>query len=80
MSIRIRQPFTRRRFLKTSAAAGILAILYIFGAWRCAVGLRSVNPHWLMIALLVSWVGDSAAYYVGRAFGKRKMAVRGRLN
>jgi phosphatidate cytidylyltransferase len=56
------------------AAALVLGVLYIFGAWRCAVGLRAFNPHWLMIALLVSWAGDTAALYVGRAFGRRKLA------
>jgi len=60
----------------TSAAAGVLGVLYIFGAWRCAVGLREINPHWLIIALLVSWVGDTAAYYVGRRWGREKLAPR----
>ncbi len=57
-----------------SSAAFVLGVLYIFGAWRCAIGLREMNPHWLMIALLVSWVGDTAAMYVGRAFGRYKLA------
>jgi phosphatidate cytidylyltransferase len=59
-----------------SASASVLGILYIFGAWHCAILLRQVNPHWLMIALLVSWAGDTAAMYVGRAWGKRKLAPR----
>ena len=29
-----------------------------------------------MIALLVSWAGDTAALYVGRAFGRHKLAPR----
>jgi len=41
----------------TGAATALLGIVYIFGAWRCALGLRQINPpfgpHWLMIALLV---------------------------
>lgn len=57
-----------------AAAAFLLGDLYIFGAWRCAIGLRAINPHWLMIALLVSWAGDTAAMYVGRTFGKHKLA------
>jgi phosphatidate cytidylyltransferase len=56
------------------AASFLLGVIYIFGAWRCAMGLREINPHWLMIALLVSWAGDTAALYVGRAFGRHKMA------
>lgn len=58
------------------AAVALLGIVYIFGAWRSAVLLRAVNPHWLMIALLVSWVGDTFALYVGRSLGKRKLAPR----
>jgi phosphatidate cytidylyltransferase len=57
-----------------SVGATVLGLVYIFGAWRCAAALRDINPHWLMIALLVSWVGDTAALYTGRAFGKRKLA------
>jgi phosphatidate cytidylyltransferase len=60
----------------TSAAAALLGVIYIFGAWRCALALRQINPHWLMIALLVSWAGDTAALYVGRAFGRHKLAPR----
>ena len=59
-----------------SAAASLLGVIYIFGAWRCAIGLRAINPHWLMIALLVSWAGDTAALYAGRAFGRHKLAPR----
>jgi phosphatidate cytidylyltransferase len=60
----------------TSAATALLGVVYIFGAWRYALGLRLINPHWLMIALLVSWAGDTAALYVGRAFGRHKLAPR----
>jgi phosphatidate cytidylyltransferase len=56
------------------AAALLLGVFYIFGAWRCARSLRDLNPHWLMVALLVSWAGDTAAYYVGRACGRHKLA------
>jgi phosphatidate cytidylyltransferase len=58
------------------ASVFLLGVIYIFGAWRCARGLREINPHWLMIALLVSWAGDIAALYIGRTFGKHKLAPR----
>jgi phosphatidate cytidylyltransferase len=60
----------------SSAAVFLLGVIYVFGAWRCAMELRAINPHWLMIALLVSWAGDIAALYIGRAFGKHKLAPR----
>ena len=54
----------------------LLGIVYIFGCWKCAVPLRESfgNRHWLMYALLLNWVGDIGAYYVGRPFGKHKLA------
>ena len=58
------------------AATFILGVVYIFGAWRCAIGLRGVDPHWLMLTLLVSWAGDTAALYVGRSMGRHKLAPR----
>ena len=67
----------RVRDLKDSmacAAAFTLGVVYIFGAWRCARELHAISPHWLMFALLVSWAGDTAALYVGKAFGRRKLA------
>jgi len=59
-----------------SAATALLGIVYIFGAWRSALALKEINPHWLMIALLVSWAGDTAALYVGRTLGRHKLAPR----
>jgi phosphatidate cytidylyltransferase len=58
------------------AATALLGVIYIFGAWRCAVQLRELNPHWLMVALLVSWAGDTAALYAGKAWGRAKLAPR----
>ena len=56
------------------AGAFTLGVVYIFGAWRCARELHAISPHWLMFALLVSWAGDTAALYIGKAFGRRKLA------
>jgi phosphatidate cytidylyltransferase len=61
------------------AAATVAGVLYVHGAWRCAVDLRAVPEYgiwWLLFALSVNWAGDIAAYYVGRAIGKHKLAPR----
>jgi phosphatidate cytidylyltransferase len=42
--------------------------------WRFAVDLRNASIHLLFFALAVNWVGDSMAYYVGRKFGRHKLA------
>jgi phosphatidate cytidylyltransferase len=54
----------------------LMGVAYVFGCWKCAMLLREINPHWLMFALMLNWVGDAGAYYVGRPFGKHKMAPR----
>ena len=69
----------RAEDLRTSlprAALRLMGIVYIFGAWKCAIPLRDSSPHWLMFALLVNWAGDAGAYYAGRAFGRHSLAVR----
>lgn len=58
------------------AGALVLGILYTFGSMRCAVELRSINVFWLLFALSLNWVGDVAAFYVGRAIGRHKLAPR----
>ena len=58
------------------AAALILGVLYIFGSLRCAIDLRAISRYWVLFALSLNWVGDIAAFYVGRAIGEHKMAPR----
>lgn len=56
------------------SAALATGILYIFGAWKCGILLHDISPPWLMFALVVNWAGDTGAYYVGRRYGRRKLA------
>jgi len=72
MTLALRSPDLSRCTM--TAASFTLGVVYIFGAWRCAIELRAINPHWLMLAMLVSWAGDTAALYVGKAFGRHKLA------
>jgi phosphatidate cytidylyltransferase len=59
------------------AALRLMGVVYVFGAWKCAVLLRrDYNAHWLMFTLLVNWAGDIGAYYVGRSLGKHRLAER----
>jgi phosphatidate cytidylyltransferase len=55
-------------------AAAFMGAFYAFAPWRFAIDLRAISPHLLFFALALNWVGDSAAYYVGRRFGKHKLA------
>lgn len=59
-----------------AVAATLLGIVYIGGAFALARELHLINPHWLFWVLLLNWIGDSAAYYVGRSIGRHKLAPR----
>ncbi|MBM3784257.1 MAG: CDP-archaeol synthase [Acidobacteria bacterium] len=74
LMLTLRNPDLRDMF--PSAALFLLGLVYVFGAWRSAFVLHSSNEYWLVFALAINWVGDTAAFYVGRAIGKHKMAPR----
>ena len=55
--------------------AGILAgFVVLFPTWLALVQLRIPGPGVLLAVLAVVWMADVAAYFSGRAFGKRKLA------
>ncbi len=62
------------RLTLPSAGAAMLGIIYVFGSWKSAILLWRIDPHWLLLALAINWVGDSAALAVGRLIGRHKMA------
>ena len=57
-----------------TAGGTLLMLVYVGGPFALGRALYEVSPHFLLVALLVNWVGDSAAMYVGKAFGRRKLA------
>jgi len=58
------------------AAALMLGLIYVFGAWRWAIPMRARNPYWLLFALALNWVGDMAAFAGGKTLGRHKLALR----
>ncbi|HTF13917.1 MAG TPA: phosphatidate cytidylyltransferase [Burkholderiales bacterium] len=64
-----RQPRSRSRTLLL--AAGATALL---PAAAALVDLRGVHPALLLGILGAVWISDTAAYFIGRRFGKRKLA------
>jgi phosphatidate cytidylyltransferase len=58
------------------SAALMLGVIYVFGAWRCAIDLHAVSPYWILYSLAINWAGDIAAFYVGRSIGKHKLSPR----
>ncbi len=56
------------------AAMTVLGVLYIFGAWRCAVFLHGRSPWWMLFGVAINWIGDTFAFYFGKNFGRHKLA------
>lgn len=70
-----------RRDMRTvlpGAAASYLALPYLGFSLACLIIMRMMVGGWLLVLItfFAIWVGDTAAYYVGRAFGKVKFAPR----
>lgn len=57
-----------------NAAFLLFGIVYIFGSWKFAILLRAESAHWLAYGLVLNWVGDACAYYVGKSVGRRNLA------
>lgn len=60
--------------LLPSSAGAVFATLYVALGAGAVIGLRARGWEPVVFLLAVVWAGDSAAYYVGRTWGKRKLA------
>src|SRR4051794_38127202 len=62
-----------------SSAIAVLATLYVGMLGGSLIRLRAdFNVGWKLIffLLLVVWLGDAGAYYVGKSLGRRKLSPR----
>jgi phosphatidate cytidylyltransferase len=71
--------FTRRPLVEALPAAGISCSGFILVAFPLSFAIRihsveTVGPALLLFAMVIIWVGDTAAYFVGRSIGKYKLA------
>jgi len=70
---------TKRPLVEGLPAAGISSIGLLFIALPLSYAVRlhgagALGPWILLFALVITWFGDTAAYFVGRALGKRPFA------
>src|SRR5690606_22740939 len=64
---------TKNRFTFQDAGFIILAPLYIGLGFYYFVAAREAGLEYIFYALFVIWATDSGAYFVGRAYGKKKL-------
>jgi phosphatidate cytidylyltransferase len=71
--------WTRRPLVEALPAAGISSSGLLLVAFPLSYGIRlhglsAEGPRLLLFALVIIWVGDSVAYFVGRGMGKHPLA------
>jgi phosphatidate cytidylyltransferase len=57
-------------------AASLLGVLYVAGLSGYFILIRALEGgnHFIVLLFMIVWFGDTAAYYGGRAFGRRPLA------
>jgi phosphatidate cytidylyltransferase len=65
-------PFWMKR--QWSTACATLGLVVLVPTWAALVSLHERSPLLLLAVMALVWVADIAAYFTGRAFGKRKLA------
>lgn len=71
--------WSRRPLVEALPAAGISSSGLLLVAFPLTYGVRlhglaSQGPRLLLFALVITWVGDTAAYFAGRSVGKHALA------
>lgn len=55
-------------------ATTVIGWIVLIGAWMAIVELQARSPWLVLGAMAVVWIADTAAYFTGRRFGRRKLA------
>ena len=59
---------------KQPAVMAILGALVVLAMWMGIAQLHVRSPWLLVATMMVVWIADTAAYFAGRGFGRRKLA------
>jgi phosphatidate cytidylyltransferase len=65
---------TRRWPTSAHSAMVVVGWVVLLGGWMALVELQSRSPWLVLAAMAIVWIADTAAYFSGRAFGRRKLA------
>jgi len=67
--------FPKDSMLLSSKMTGTLVgCLVLLPAWGMLIALQNEDPRWVLYVLALVAMADSSAYFVGRRFGKHKLA------
>jgi len=55
-------------------ALAVVGWIVLTGTWLALVELQSRSPWLVLAAMAMVWIADTAAYFGGRAFGRRRLA------
>jgi phosphatidate cytidylyltransferase len=59
---------------RSQIVLAVVGWIVLTGTWLALVELQSRSPWLVLGAMAIVWVADTAAYFGGRAFGRRKLA------
>ena len=59
---------------RSTLLLAIVGWLILTAAWVALVELQARSPWLALAAMAIVWIADIAAYFAGRAFGRRKLA------
>ncbi len=64
----------RLRLPKSGWLNALTGLLVLVPTWLALVQLRLLSPLLLLMLMSVAWISDTAAYFAGRRYGRRKLA------
>jgi phosphatidate cytidylyltransferase len=62
----------------TNFGVSLAGVLYIGWIGAYLISLRNLDngEYWLLLCLIIVWIADSAAYFIGKRWGKHKLSPR----
>ena len=59
---------------RSALSGAIVALVVLIGAFVAVVELQARSPWLVLAAMAIVWIADTAAFFAGRRFGRRKLA------
>ncbi len=64
----------KRQISKNAILMAAVGWLLLLSTWLALNGLRRVSPSLVLVLMSTVWIADSAAYFFGKRFGRRKLS------